>query len=254
MFVVAGDKYIHLYDKDLNYLRNVDRPNIDSKVQLVTIYPLNYTLVLDEDDKSMMLIHWDCPNSPTVIQNVEVEEVTQFSSIACLEDSTLCFASGMNEELLRFDIRTVFDQSITSNFKLKVNYGRIFTTLAITDSNLKYLFGIVENDLVWIDPINLTKISIRPMFSFEQSPIFLAPFMSDPQLIIGYIGRNFKSMEIKSDDSFNVLNNRNVPEGQKLKGIMIIRGTRYLIRYSNLNDIKYYWVNLIGQLEFKDPQ
>lgn len=94
MFVVVGDTHIHLYDKDLNYLRNVAMPVLNSPVDIVTTNLLNYTLIRFSKGSRIMYIRWDGSNSPHVINEIRIKTIKTFQSITCLDDSTLCFAYG----------------------------------------------------------------------------------------------------------------------------------------------------------------
>lgn len=169
---------------------------------MATIYPLNYTLVLDEATKLLMLIHWDGPRSPTVIPNVVIEGVSEFSTVTCLDDSILCFASGENNDLLRFDIRTIENPSIAPNFNMKNNYGKKYSKLMITDSNLKYLFGAVGHYLHLINPMNLTNIYEKKLGGGNIPPKSILSIMSSPIFVSVYNSGLIAKFKISSSDSF----------------------------------------------------
>lgn len=248
MFVVAGTDYFHLYDDSLNYLHNVPIQCYQLSM-IATIYPLNYTLGIHIGDKSLTFIKWDGANAPLVINNVEIEGATTFKSVACLDDSTLCFASSISGDLIRFDIRTIEDPLITSNFNLKVTHLTNYLVLSITDSNLKYLFGIKEEKIYNIDPMTLQIRTSLDILKDGNNPLRLLSIMSNPVVVVGYTHNKLETFEILQNGDFSSTGSYTVSSGSELDGIVSIRGTRYIVTFSDNKNIDLVWLEFNNKIQ-----
>lgn len=245
MFVVVGEKYIHLYDNDLSYLKTVEKTEDSENSQLVTMYSLNYTLVLEEDLESLIFIKWDGSNAPLVKNKIQIGGDFNFASIACLDDSTLCFASSKSSNLHRFDIRMFDDDSpVNSDFQKTKTHNRYYKAMTITDSNLKYLFVLSVDHLFVINPITFDEYSNKRIKQSSYDPMYLATIMSSPLVIVGY--KTEKILIYRIDSNNQIIQEDDAffkDDGDKFKGIIPLRGTRYIIGFQKKKDVGFAWVH-----------
>lgn len=140
-FVAVGEKYAHLYDSSLNKLNFASKKDNNKPLEAVTVYPLNYTLIL-ESDKTLTSIKWNGDKDFAKIHDVDIGGFTEFHTLTCLDDSTLCYVNTHDGYMIRFDIRTIHDSKLKDPFFLKTPTANLnYENLMITDTNLNYFYG-----------------------------------------------------------------------------------------------------------------
>lgn len=242
-FVAVGEHSVYLFDSSLMELNSAGKKLFDEALLVKTVYPLNYTLIL-ESDGTLTSIKWNRTNSPDVKYTVVIDGYSSFRTLDCLDDSTLCFIFTADNHILRFDIRTIHDLGITDPFYLDVlSTVTNIDNLRITDTGLKLLYyskGIDEIGL--INPITLILIRLNKEISENRQFKSIHSFLGEGNIFIKYSNSKVLSFRVDYNTfDINLVSLKDISSTSINDEMKAIRGTRYLAYVGSDKNIRFLW-------------